>query len=143
MKRQLYKRFKKIGAPVQSEEIRRNNSSSEKGRSSSDISPEISLPFGQEMPRRPALWREGCPEAIFHGWRRCQSYSPVAHFINGNQSRHWGAFVVKVEQVHWVDTLKFFLCGIRKMSLRQKHRLHFSFEFGRQGTAKIRQNVVD
>ncbi len=31
---------------------------------------------------------------------------PVAHFLNGTQSRHWGAVFVKEEQVYWGDSLK-------------------------------------
>ncbi len=73
-KKQLHQRFQKIGAPVQSEEIRQN-SASEKGRSSSDISLEISLPLREEIPRLPAsieelmsLRRKGCVRKVFRSF---------------------------------------------------------------------------
>ncbi len=31
---------------------------------------------------------------------------PVAHFLNGTQSRHWGAVLIKKEHVYWGDSLK-------------------------------------
>ncbi len=92
-KNQLHQRFQKIAAPFQSEELRQNNSTSEEGRSSSDISPEISLPLSSRLSSMIeeliSLWRKGC---VRKGFRPVDLYDTAEKrrlLIAGYKNNMW------------------------------------------------------